>query len=160
MTDKAKTTKATIKDFLAWMERDLGCRASIVDHAEYVSYGGSGDGDWANDLNIRIFTSTNRYLIHAKERSVDDGYLGCQATTRKPRAGEDWHRGNDLSDGPLCEETWHAILADIVGYEMVKVHHRQLGTSGVYGHLFSEAPKQTTPPVPIHRNTGPQKAIP
>ena len=40
----------------------------------------------------------------------------------QPRAGEDWNRGSDLADGQLTEATWHRILADIVSYEVVKVH--------------------------------------
>jgi hypothetical protein len=50
---------------------------------------------------------------------LDDGYLGCTSQCRKPRAGEQHHRGSDLRDGPLAAETWHGILADIVSYEMV-----------------------------------------
>ena len=49
------------------------------------------------------------------------GYLGCIATQRKPRAGEDWNRGNDLADGDYCYETWDAIVRDIVKYEIVKI---------------------------------------
>ena len=49
------------------------------------------------------------------------GYLGCIVSERKPRAGESWTRGNDLADGDFCEETWLAILRDIVKYEMVKI---------------------------------------
>lgn len=66
---------------------------------------------------ITIFTDTNQYNI-----SLSDGYLGCTATTRKPRAGEEWSRGNDLRDGKPTHETWNAILGDIVSYEMVRVH--------------------------------------
>ena len=141
------------------MERDLGCRVTLGDHVEYVSYGGSANGDFFTDLSIRIFTSTNSYLIHVIERLKNRGYLGCTTTSRKLRAGEDWHRGNDLSDGPLCEETWHSILADIVGYEMVKVHLNQLGMSGMYGHLLCTT-KETGAPVPVHRNLGPTKPVP
>lgn len=50
---------------------------------------------------------------------MDEGYLGCTSQCRKPRAGEQQHRGSDLHDGPLTPETWHRILADIVSYEMV-----------------------------------------
>ena len=50
--------------------------------------------------------------------------------TRKPRAGEDWNRGNDLADGPYSEETWREIVNDIVAYELVKVVNppRELNT--------------------------------
>lgn len=60
--------------------------------------------------------------IQEAKWELDDGYLGCIASSRKPRAGEKHTRGNDLADGPLTEETWRRILADIVSYEMVRVH--------------------------------------
>lgn len=61
-------------------------------------------------------------FISTAEMRLVPGGLGCTASSRKPRAGEDWHRGSDLADGPLSEDTWRRILADIVSYEMVKVH--------------------------------------
>ena len=71
--------------------------------------------------------------IHAAE----DGRLS-QVEAMQPRSplpGEDWTRGNDLSDGPLNEETWEAILADIVGYEMLSL---------VPERVAVEVPKVTT----------------
>lgn len=61
-------------------------------------------------------------LISPAAYVLDQGYLGCIASSRKPRAGEEHVRGRDLVDGPLSPETWHSILADIVSYEMVRVH--------------------------------------
>lgn len=55
----------------------------------------------------------------------DGGYLGCTVLTRKPRAGEDWNRGRDLSDGKYCYETWQEIKNDIITYELVKVVKKQ-----------------------------------
>lgn len=66
-----------------------------------------------------IYTNEFRYRIVASERETDDGYLGCQVTARKSRAGEDWNRGNDLPDGPFNEETWRKILNAIINYELV-----------------------------------------
>ena len=113
---------ATIKDLKSWIERDLtrfsdskDCVLEIPDDPKL---------NQPDDcLKIRIFTDTNRYGISAAERD-DDGYLGCIASSRKPRAGEDWTRGRDLADGDLSEETWHEILGDIVSYEMVKIHKK------------------------------------
>ena len=48
-------------------------------------------------------------------------YLGCQVSTRMPRAGEDWTRGNDLPDGPFTRETWESIKGAIIKYELVKI---------------------------------------
>jgi hypothetical protein len=68
-----------------------------------------------------FFTTDHEYVISAKDVEGEDGYLGCQATTRKPRAGENWNRGNDLPDGPFNRETWDRIIFGIVRYELVKL---------------------------------------
>jgi len=87
-----------------------------------------------NKLNLELFTKDHRYCIvaHLPRRSEfsesngdkgghDDGYLGCIVTTRKPRAGEDWNRGNDLADGSYSKETFDRIICDIVAFELVRV---------------------------------------
>jgi hypothetical protein len=89
-------------------------------------------GEKGDCVRIRLYTETNCYAIVAKDRGdpvgeLKNAYLGCIASTRKPRAGEDWTRGNDLPDGPFSEETWRKILGAIVGYELVKVHVKQEG---------------------------------
>ena len=82
-------------------------------------------------VRVRIYTKNHCYSIKAikpgerdplgfKDKK-DDGYLGCVAQTRKPRAGEDWTRGNDLADGDYSEKTWREIVNDIIGCELVKV---------------------------------------
>jgi hypothetical protein len=117
---------ATIEDLRAWVERDFR-RSGGWDRSV---------GNVYFDITrcqFRIFTDINRYTINARDPMklrgpdevgchYDNGYLGCTAMCRKPRAGEDWNRGNDLADGPLSEKTWHAILADIVSYELVRIH--------------------------------------
>ena len=63
-----------------------------------------------------------RYLSRSSKKVCCSGwrsYLGCTASTRKPRAGEDWDRGNDLPDGPFNRRTWIKILNGIVKYELV-----------------------------------------
>lgn len=70
----------------------------------------------------KIYTDINAYTFSARHGPGEHTYLGCTSCCRKPRAGETWHRGSDLADGPLAPETWHRILADIVSYEMVKIH--------------------------------------
>jgi len=52
---------------------------------------------------------------------IRENYLGCVVSSRKPRAGEDWTRGNDLSDGPYTYETWTKIKNAIIKYELVKI---------------------------------------
>lgn len=63
-----------------------------------------------------FYTSNTRYSIR-----VSSTYMGCTASSRKPRAGEDWTRGRDLADGPATVETWRRILGEIVSYEMVRI---------------------------------------
>src|SRR3990167_10303587 len=88
-------------------------------------------------LHLKIFTKDHQYFISAKlpevkndgtplkkgqELAVEsDGYLGCIAQTRKPRAGEDWNRGNDLADGSYSKETFEEVVHDIIAYELVKI---------------------------------------
>jgi len=68
-----------------------------------------------------IYTDKHKYQIVAIIRPEDDGYLGCQASTRKMRAGEDWHRGNDLPDGIFSRETWNNIMKGIIRYELISL---------------------------------------
>ena len=73
-------------------------------------------------VSLKFYTKNYQYRISAvRPREEYKGYLECTVLTRKPRAGEDWQRGNDLSDGRYCEETWQAIIRDIIAYELVKV---------------------------------------
>lgn len=85
--------------------------------------GESNEVDSAYEFKFRfnIYTETHRYRISAYDRSENDGYLGCTSSTRKPLAGEDHTRGNDLADGPFTRETWEKIKSDIVAYELVKL---------------------------------------
>ena len=111
---------ARIENLKQWMERDLSRWGKLETHIlELDPTHGAND-----ELHYRVqfFTDTNAYTISAVERDGERNYLGCVSSCRKPRAGEDWHRGSDLPDGYLCEETWRDILAAIVSYEMVKVH--------------------------------------
>lgn len=70
---------------------------------------------------FNIYTEEHRYRISAMDRSEDEGYLGCTSSTRKPLAGEDHTRGNDLADGKFTRETWERIKGDIIAYELVKL---------------------------------------
>ncbi len=66
---------------------------------------------------VNFYTKNNEYIISFHE----DDYLGCQVSSRKPRAGETWTRGNDLPDGKFNEETWIRIKNAIISYELVKI---------------------------------------
>jgi hypothetical protein len=128
---EGEAVMATLKDFDDWLQ-EIARYGNIEDHVEDAglqflsSCAGEIEAPGEVRRTIRIYTDVNSYHITAVERATDDkGYLGCISTCRKPRAGEDWHRGSDLPDGPLSRETWHRILANIVSYEMVRVHKRQ-----------------------------------
>ena len=123
---------ATTVDFLNWLEDLLRNRGGAEKSAEIVENDREG-------ARVHIYTDTNYYAINSRDPvpggkrgdgSPDHGYLGCIASCRKPRAGESRTRGNDLADGPLSLETWHAILADIVAYELVKVHRPPSANAG------------------------------
>lgn len=72
-------------------------------------------------MKFYLYTSEHKYMFVAIDRKDDKGYLGCQVSTRKQRAGEDWFRGNDLADGPFNKDTWVNILNSIIRYEIVKL---------------------------------------
>ncbi len=98
----------TIKDFKKWVRKDLyPVKASIVIEQES-----------SDVVHLYLYTATNRYSIVAKQ--IEE-YLGCTASSRKSRPGEDWNRGNDLPDGKLSKKTWHRILYSIVRYEMQQI---------------------------------------
>ena len=92
--------------------------------------------DYKHGIRVYLYTHNYRYSIsvrphreYKEEREGDKivaasnspSYLGCTVTTRKPRAGEDWNRGNDLPDGAYCYKTWQKIKNAIIAYELVKV---------------------------------------
>jgi len=76
-----------------------------------------------NKVRAKLFTKDNCYSIVAigKDRPEKGSYMGCQVSIRKPRAGEDWIRGNDLADGDFSHETWEKIKNDIIAFELVRV---------------------------------------
>ena len=75
------------------------------------------------EIRVKIFTKDHYYTIVAKlpNDKKPNGYLGTYGNCRKPRAGEEWTRGNDLPDGSYSRETWEAFIASLVSYELVKV---------------------------------------
>jgi len=88
--------------------------------------GGQGSPEETKYL-YNFYTDNYKYYIVALVRE-DHDYLGCQVSCRKPYAGENWHRGNDLPDGPFTRETWLRILNGIVRYEMVQIAPKQIST--------------------------------
>ena len=108
-------------DLVQWLEPL--CRYNKLEDFIQVDYKKIPRHTTGNDLFLTMYTKDNQYNIHAypKHNEEESGYLGCTVTTRKPRAGEDWTRGNDLADGGYTKEIWDRILNNIISYELVKV---------------------------------------
>lgn len=109
--------KLVKKDLRRWFLKDCGPKYKDDDCITIEGETGK----------LKLYTDTNEYSITARP-SVDQGpdqesgYLGCVVSSRKPRAGETWTRGNDLPDGVYSDETATSILKGILNYELVKIH--------------------------------------
>lgn len=75
-------------------------------------------------MRVQIYTSNHLYRITAVEHQDGRTYLGCTSSVRKPRAGEDWTRGNDLPDGEFTRETWESIKNGIISNELVRLESK------------------------------------
>ena len=113
-----------IQDFDEWLE-DLIYPREVDDFIEVLYDGGEGTPEgFQYTKKIAFYTDRHKYYITAIEEEDDGkyvgtaGYLSCQVETRKPRAGEDWHRGNDLADGPFTCQTLEQIKNSIIAYEL------------------------------------------
>ena len=70
--------------------------------------------DW---FHLVLYTETHLYRIVVinKEQPI----MMASVHNRKARAGESWLRGNDLTDGPFCKETFQKIIYDMFAYELI-----------------------------------------
>ena len=103
-----------------WVKRDLGHFNDAEKLFRSYKVRITGPMDYVERGVLHLWTSKNRYSITfgpSKDPDNNKGYLGCGASSRKWRAGEDWHRGRDLHDGEFNETTWTKILVDIASYE-------------------------------------------
>lgn len=95
-------------------------RPSQIDRAVHVR---PDDGE-CGAIHVKIWTDTNEYRVRISLKPMgrlEDAYMGASASSRKPRAGEDWTRGNDLPDGGFSEALWQEIMVAIVRYEAQEV---------------------------------------
>ncbi len=76
---------------------------------------------------VQFFTNNWEYIIRANNKILNydkdrpelfSSYLGCTASERKAKVGENWVRGRDLRDGKYSKETWNKIVCDIVSNEI------------------------------------------
>ena len=118
MSDE-KVESGTIEDFNEWMKQ-LIFPGELEEFVHVIKEFNTQDEKY---IDVRLYTESYRYKFLVIERDPEKGpsYLGCQVNARKPRAGEDWTRGNDLRDGPITKETWNKIVRDIVKYELVRL---------------------------------------
>ena len=116
MTDKEPTKMQMLDQWL----KELIYPGDVKDFIQEIS--GSGDGDEVK-RSLSFYTDEHQYFITAIEKSNvnKNSYLGCQVSSRKSRAGEDWVRGNDLPVGRFNRKTWDMIINAIVSYEIVKL---------------------------------------
>jgi hypothetical protein len=116
------TLERTRDTLLEWLKEIAVRHGSLKEHVREDSRPST-----PGHLRYILCTDSHTYYIHATPT-----YLGCGANSRKTRAGEDWHRGNDLPDGPFNHETWEAIKDAIISYELVKLEpvYEPVGTEG------------------------------
>ena len=91
-------------------------RYGNVDSVILISKPNDPKNDW---ITVNFYTDEHIYSIHVHwADTMENSYLGSTVSSRKPRPGEVWRRGNDLPDGKYNEETWNNILRGIISYEM------------------------------------------
>ena len=118
LTDKIPKFLTKMDELDQWL-KELVYPGKVKDFIEEVS-GKANKNEIERE--ICFYTENYCYFIYAIERLDDkDSYIGCQVNARKKRAGETWHRGNDLPDGVFSKETWNKIIYAIVNYELVKL---------------------------------------
>ena len=126
MSDEEKVIHITNKEptkmqMLDQWLKELIYPGKVKDFIQEIN--GSGNGE-EEQRTLCFYTENHVYFINAIERfkgKNKSGYLGCQVSARKARAGEDWIRGNDLPDGEFNKKTWDRIIYAIVSYEIVKL---------------------------------------
>lgn len=106
-------------------------------------------------LNLFLFTKKFRFRITVRPpradsskllaRDQDAGYIGASSLTRWARAGEDWMRGNDLTDGPFTKDVFDAIMRDIVRWELVPL---EIGDEEPFS-LNEGKRSEAIPPAPV-----------
>lgn len=108
------------KDLHAWLS-EISRYTDIENMVEFL--GESNEPDMGRWIQLRFYTHDYCYGLTAirPNNPSQAGYLGLIVQTRKPRAGESWNRGNDLSDGPYHRDTWNRCKNDIISYELVRV---------------------------------------
>lgn len=117
--------------FYSWLSEGLGWFTSTGQWKKYfLIFRKARDLEpidtrgWQREIRytIHFYTTEHRYQVSAIPAAHgDQGRLSASVSARKPLAGEEHHRGNDLSDGNYEERTWTMIQKDILNYELTKL---------------------------------------
>lgn len=116
MSKKIKTLKEK------WL-RDITYNGGYVEVVEDIHI---KNEQIQNSFKFNIYTNNYKYNIVCIDEKNNGGYLGCIVSSRKPRAGESWTRGNDLPDGKFNYKTWKNIINSIIKYELIKIEKPQI----------------------------------
>lgn len=113
-------------DGKALIEREIDSDNSTKEAREYF---------WIT-LETRF---TRQYSIRIN--MCDDGsiYFGAWSTDRLMRPFEDWHRGNDLNDGKLCDETINRFLDRVIDDLFVDAPSKDDKKSNLHTGIEQEA---------------------
>jgi len=132
-----------IRQLKEWIHRDLGQYRDSHKLLRTFEVETQSPLEGISRATFTLWTRRNRYAItlHAKLSPPGACYMGCGACSRSWRAGEDWHRGNDLPDGEFSETLWLRILTAILSYELdepVEPREATLSPTVAYGQLKDE----------------------
>lgn len=76
-----------------------------------------------NNIPAFIFFCTEKHTcsisFYPPTPDKPKGYIGGYINNLYQRPGEDWHRGNDLPDGPYGLETVQSIIHSFLQYEIL-----------------------------------------
>lgn len=108
---------ACIEQWTNWIVRDLGRDINALKRTWRIT-AGSEHGVTAIHWDLCTRRNVYHFRLHWNDTRDGPPYFGLTVMSRCWRAGEDWHRGNDLADGHFSEALWQRMLADIVGYEI------------------------------------------
>lgn len=103
-------------EYAFWLKKIV--RYGNVDSQVLIFYSPNNKG--GIEFKCKFYTNDHCYSIYGYKPTDDknDGHLGCIATMRKSRPGEDWHHGNDLPHGNYSKKTFDEIVRGIVAYEL------------------------------------------
>lgn len=73
-----------------------------------------------NDTGCKFYWYTDKHEYSIVYINASAYLLGA-FTNRYMRAGETWHRGNDLADGPANQKTLNSIIKDFISNELCTI---------------------------------------